>query len=150
MNKILGLALLALASSSVTVAAPARSLDSLNDLPSTWTGVSGDWATKVPAQLAIKRILSVKRISSEYFRVEASYEIEGTLSMGNGRTVPLKTVVFRSTRENPQNAELTFLFNDELIHSLVVLAAYDEASDEFLMRDYLDRGIRHFFLHGKK
>lgn len=123
-------------------------VDSLNDLPFNWSGVAGDLITKVPATLTLKRITSVERIPSEFYRLEASYSVEGELTFGS-RVVPLKTIVIRAAKGDGNRLELTFFFDDDLALSLSTAVTYDEASDEFVMKEYADRGVRHLVLRAK-
>lgn len=148
MRIILAVILAVLSSASSAFAATnIRPIESLNELPSRWSGVAGDLTTKVEATLVIDRIKSAtreERSDGSYF---AKYDVDAKLTIGR-RSVEINQLNMSRLTTNGTEIVIVLFSNDELVKTIWGRVTYDEATDSFQFADVVRDGMRRFVLTG--
>jgi hypothetical protein len=108
-------------------------VNSLNDLPSKWDGVSGNLFEKSSASFEIQKIIKVSRDEQKNSFV-ATYEVQAVARFGQ-REFNVVKIELSSYAFEKDVYTLILDLNDELTPKLFVTVTYDEASNRFTMRD---------------
>jgi hypothetical protein len=121
-----------------------RPVESIHDLPSSWTGVAGGFLTKTPATFTIGKVLKVEREDRDG-RFAAVYDVEATLSFGT-REIKVSKIGISRYETVAENYEVMLTTCDELAGNMLASIHYDEASDSFTFNEIPHYGERRFAL----
>ena len=127
-----------------TAAFAAKPVQSLNDLPSKWEGVAGDFVTRVAATFSVDRILKVTRENTDDGRLSALYDVEASMVMGPKRVLAVKQIRLEAYPNFPNHFELVLFTEDVLAGNMLAVVSYDEVSDTFSLKELPDHGTRRF------
>ena len=118
---------------SCTAWSAAPPVDSLNDLPSRWSGLAGDLLQQAPAVFEIRKILSVSREDGPQ-GFTATYDVEARLELGT-RAIDIRRLELQVDRNYPRIQWVTIETSDELVPRLWAAISYDEVSDSYTLRE---------------
>lgn len=124
--------------------AATRPVESLNDLPSKWTGVAGGLLQSKNATFSIDKVVGVSR-DDRADGFTASYDVEATMMLGK-RKLNVTKIQLECPARGANRYEFMMTTDDELVPHLLAIVRYDEASNSFSLKELPHYGERRFSL----
>lgn len=119
-------------SASAQVAAPNR-IQSINDIPTEFTGIAGDLVTRVDASLKLNRILSATRTAPNVTMANIRYTVDAELNLG-GRAIQIKELTLYLAKTGANN-DIWLKLDDEFEQNLNLILTYDELTNSFTLKE---------------
>jgi hypothetical protein len=132
----------------VSPAQAAKPVESLHDLPQRWHGVAGGFASKTNAAFVISKVTKVSREERPNGLWSALYDVESTIQAG-ARTISVRQIRLNNVIISKNVYEMTLICNDELTLAITASVIYDEATNQFTLKDFPVSGERRFSFTGQ-